>query len=232
MMQPNPRYGMVVIPTTWYPSICNALSHLFMCSGNGAAILLQIALENRVVGWACGFVRTKFFDQGLGRLGIVPKQQNMDMASPSCNWKHASSNAKTSHVRLVSTFTGHTIKRFGQSSIHFFSLPFTQWLMSFALNQTSIGTWLLDETLSSTLCKLAMVFHVYSSPLWLCMDPLCWPAMPNTLCQWIRQSRNSPLVFPTLGLQHIDGVIHHILIMCEGLLNACPNESCVRVGDW
>ena len=36
----------------------------------------------------------------------------------------------SSCVRLVPTFTGHIIERFGQENIHLFLLPFTQWLMS------------------------------------------------------------------------------------------------------
>ena len=48
---------------------------------------------------------------------------------------------------------------------------------------------------------------------------------------WIRQSRNVPLVFQTLWLQHVGDVRHHILIMCEGFLNACLNGSCAKAGD-
>ena len=43
------------------------------------------------------------------------------------------------------TFTGHTVGKFGQSSSHFFMLPFTQWLMSSMQNQNFVGMWLLEQ---------------------------------------------------------------------------------------
>ena len=35
----------------------------------------------------------------------------------------------------------------------------------------------------------------------------------------------------TLWLQHTGNVRHHILIMCEGLLNGFSGEICVKAGD-
>ena len=66
---------------------------------------------------------------------------------------------------------------------------------------------------SSNLCKLVWVCHVYSSPLWHGMDAMCWPTMHVIISLMDQQSRNVPLVFRTLGLQHILGVGDHILIM-------------------
>ena len=59
-------------------------------------------------------------------------------------------------VKLVPTFTSHTMGRFGQLSTHFFLLPFTQQLISYAQNQKSKVMWLLEqknsETFVSTMC--------------------------------------------------------------------------------
>ena len=41
---------MASTPTTLYPSTCNALSHLFLCSNNSVVVLRQMNLENMVVG--------------------------------------------------------------------------------------------------------------------------------------------------------------------------------------
>ena len=78
----DPECRMATTPTTQYPSICNAVCHLFLCFGNGAATLRQISLENLVVGWAFEFLGTWKCDWGMGGLGIVPKRQCWDMASP------------------------------------------------------------------------------------------------------------------------------------------------------
>ena len=51
----------------------------------------------------------------------------------------------SSNERFVPIFTSHTFRRFGQSSTHFFLVPFTQWLMSFAQNQIFVDTWLLEQ---------------------------------------------------------------------------------------
>ena len=75
--------------------ICSTFSHLFLCSDNGATILQKIALENCVVGWACGFAKTRKCDRVMGGLGIVPKWWCGERASHCWSWKPTSSNAKT-----------------------------------------------------------------------------------------------------------------------------------------
>ena len=117
MMHPYPGYGMRVTPTTWYPSMCNALSHLFLCSDNGVAMFHRNALENHVFGCTPRFGGTRKCERGMERFVIVLNRRRADNASLCCSWNPTSSNANTSsRVRFVPTFTGHTLGRFGQSN--------------------------------------------------------------------------------------------------------------------
>ena len=81
-------------------------------------------------------------------LGRSPLR-GVDMVSHCCSCKSMSSNPRTSSCgRFVPTFSRHTVRRFGQSSTHFFLLPFKQQLILFAQNHFLIflvATWLLER---------------------------------------------------------------------------------------
>lgn len=75
---------MAMTPTTLYLSMCDALSHLIVCSSKGGAMLHETALENRVLGWAFGLGETWEFDSGMGWLGIVFINQHHNNNGSHC----------------------------------------------------------------------------------------------------------------------------------------------------
>jgi hypothetical protein len=144
-MQPNPRHRMATTPTTQYPFICNALYQIFLCFGNGIAILQGIALENLVMGmstWICWNTKVWLKD---GSVGHCTQTTTLWLAFHCCSKKPTSSNTKTfSRERFVPIFTSHTFGRFGQSNTYFFFVPFTQQLMS-STYQIYVAYWLLGR---------------------------------------------------------------------------------------
>ena len=127
-----PRYGMAITPTTYYPSICNAISYLFLYSSSGAKKLRRgVGLKTEV----CWNTKIQWGCEGWA---LHPNDNVETWPYDFVGPKPTSSNAITSssHVRLIPTFIGHTLERFGHLTIHFFLLPFMQWLMSYVQNQS------------------------------------------------------------------------------------------------
>lgn len=127
--------------------------HLF--SGIGWSLIAYNAIE--VMGFrAYGWQGWLLYPSALQRRG--------DIASHCCSWNPTSSNVKTSsHVRFVTTFIGHTIGRFGQSSTCFL-LFFTHQFMSSPHNQNFIGTWVLEYS-SFTFVSCCVVPYLFNPTL-------------------------------------------------------------------
>jgi hypothetical protein len=71
------------------------------------------------------------------------------------------------------------------------------------------------------------IFPHYDLALMLCVGL----QRPTLFLQRMRKSKNVPLVFQTLWLQHVGCVRHHIIIVREGLSNACLSKYCVGLGN-
>lgn len=110
-----------------------------------------VMLDNGVCSACCeedlGLLEHKNVIMEMRRFGIVPKRWCGDMVWLCCSWKLTSSNAKTSSlVRLIPTFTNHTMGIFDQYGTYFFLLPFMQQLMSSMQSQKYEGMWLLEQS--------------------------------------------------------------------------------------
>ena len=112
--------GWPLHPLTYYPSICDVLSHLFLCSSDCGEKLWWSAFEYRVLGEHFGLMEHKnAVGAGDGKVGHCT--QTMTWRQGVTLFQLTSSNAKTSWcVKLVPTFTSSTTGRSGQSSIHIF----------------------------------------------------------------------------------------------------------------
>lgn len=77
--------------------------------------------------------------------------------------------------------------------------------------------FLLQNLVSWGMCAMFTISH-----FGLAWMPYVGPQCLALFLQGARQSWNVPLVFQTLWFQNGCGVRHDILIMCDGLLNACP----------
>lgn len=166
------------------PFVCNALSHLFLCSSSDTNELRRIAFENHVLGWTLGFAKTWKCDWGMGRLGIVPKQRRGDMAWRCCSWKPTSSKfflKKIKKNKKIPCKVSPNLHRPNQYNIHFFLLSFTQRLMSSLQNQKFEGMWLLEHNPFFKPLHVGAGVHMYSSQLWSYMHVLYWPRTHDNL---------------------------------------------------
>jgi hypothetical protein len=118
--------GYYTHATTYYPSICNALSHLIMCLGNDADKVDCIAFENRVLGEHLGLLEHKM-RFGDGKVVYCIQTMTQRHGLTLLHLKTIILQCTNLIPCKVSPSLHHPHNgKIGQSSTHFFLLPFTQ----------------------------------------------------------------------------------------------------------